>query len=89
MTVVVTVDQTLRGTAVRIAGRLEAGDLPELHRVLNGPVAPLELDLSELLTADADGIDLLRRQRLSGATLVNVPPYIRLLLDEPNGAEED
>src|SRR5262245_9102893 len=83
MTVMITTERSPRRTTVRIAGRLEAGDLPELLRAFEGQARPLELDLSELRSADADGLELLRRQRESGADLVGVSPYVHLLLGDP------
>jgi hypothetical protein len=85
MSVMITTERTPRRTTVRIAGRLEAGDLPELLRVFEGQARPLELDLSELLTADADALEVLRRQHAAGAMLVGLSPYVRLLLGDPPG----
>jgi hypothetical protein len=59
--------------------------VPELLRVFERQARPLEVDLSELLTADADGLEVLRRQYAAGAMLVGVSPYVRLLLGDPPG----
>ena len=41
----------------------------------------LQLDLSDLVSADVAGIDALQRVRAAGANLVGVPGYIQLKLD--------
>jgi hypothetical protein len=41
------------------------------------------VELSDLLSADAAGIDALRRVRTAGATLMGTPAYIKLKLDGP------
>ena len=46
----------------------------------------LELDLTDLVSADAAGIEALQRIRAQGATLVGAPGYIQLKLDSAAGA---
>jgi hypothetical protein len=65
---------------VRLAGRLSAAQVPEL---LGACSLPLELDLSDLVSADSSGIEALQRLRSQGATLVHVPGYLQLKLDSP------
>ena len=48
----------------------------------------MELDLTELVSADAAGIDALQRIRDKGAQLVGVPGYIQLKLDSPNATQD-
>jgi hypothetical protein len=72
---------------VRLAGRLSAAQVPELLGVCSEP-GPLELDLAELVSADAAGIDALQRIRGKGAKLVGVPGYIQLKLDSPNATPD-
>ena len=71
---------------VRLAGRLSAAQVPELLGVCSKP-GPLELDLTELVSADVAGIEALQRIRGNGARLVGVPGYIQLKLDSPSAAE--
>jgi hypothetical protein len=66
---------------VHLAGRLGEAQVPDLLRACAGAAVPLQLDLTELLSADAVGIEALHRMRLSGASLVSVPEYIQLKLE--------
>ncbi len=65
---------------VRLAGRLAEAQVPELL-IACGEHRPLELDLSELLSADAAGFEALQRIQARGASLVCVPGYIQLQLE--------
>jgi len=67
---------------VRLAGRLSIAQVPELFEACAG-ASPLEVDLTDLVSADMAGIEALQRIRAGGATLVGVPGYIRLKLDSP------
>ena len=69
---------------VRLAGRLSVAQVPELLTACayRGPV---DLDLSELVSADAAGIDALQRVRGQGASLVGTPGYIQLKIDSVAG----
>ena len=68
---------------VRLAGRLSGAQVPELLAAC--AAHPLELDLTDLVSADAAGIDALQRVRSKGATLVGTPGYIQLKLDSVAG----
>ncbi len=46
----------------------------------------VELDLSELISADPTGIEALQRVRERGASLSGVPGFIRLKLDMAGAA---
>lgn len=66
---------------VRLAGRLAFSQVPELLRACEGTDrVRLQLDLKDLVSADAAGIDALRRIRARGAELLNVSGYIQLTL---------
>ena len=69
---------------VRLAGRLTAAQVPELLTTCAASGA-LELDLSDLVSADPAGIEALRRVRARGAVLVGTPGYIQLKLDSAAG----
>jgi len=69
---------------VRLAGRLSVDHLPELFKTC-AEGSPLELDLTDLVSADIAGIEALQRIRAAGASLVGVPGYIKLKLDSPGG----
>ncbi|HET7217893.1 MAG TPA: hypothetical protein VFJ02_07585 [Vicinamibacterales bacterium] len=67
---------------VRLAGRLAEAQVPELFCACAGP-EPVQLNLSDLMSADIAGLEALRRVRAAGATFVEVPGYIQLTLDPP------
>ena len=64
---------------VRLAGRLGEAQVPELL-IACGEAGALELDLSDLVSADAAGLEALHRVQARGALLVGVPGYIQLQL---------
>jgi len=65
---------------VRLAGRLSVAQVPELLGACAGEV-PLEIDLTELVSADMAGIGALQRLRDQGASVVGAPRYLQLKLD--------
>jgi hypothetical protein len=69
---------------VRLAGRLSVAQVPELLTACSA-VGLLQLDLTDLVSADAAGIEALQRVRGRGATLVGTPGYIQLKLDSAAG----
>lgn len=68
---------------VRLAGRLTDAQVPELLRAC-AETGGLDLDLTELVSADAAGIDAIRRIRVAGAALVGTHGYIQIKLDTPS-----
>jgi len=69
---------------VRLAGRLSVAQVPELLTAC-AYTGPLELDLTDLVSADITGIEALQRVRRQGANLVGTPGYIQLKLDSAAG----
>jgi hypothetical protein len=65
---------------VRLAGRLGEAQVPELLEACADSAA-LQLDLTDLVSADAAGFEALHRVRARGAVFVGVPGYIQLKLD--------
>lgn len=65
---------------VRVAGRLCVAHVPELLTAC-AEGRNLELQLSDLISADGAGIEALQQVRTKGATLVGTPGYIRLKID--------
>jgi hypothetical protein len=65
---------------IRVAGRLGIAHVPELLTACEGSGA-LELNLTDLASADNAGIEALQRVRRNGATLVGTPGYIQLKID--------
>jgi hypothetical protein len=68
---------------VRLAGRLGEAQVPELLQTCAGP-GVLQLDLTDLVSADAAGLDALQRVQAGGVALIGVPGYIQLKLDSPS-----
>jgi len=66
---------------VRVAGRLGFAAVPDLLEACDAGSCSLELDLTQLVSADAAGIEALRRIRGTGATLVGTPGYVQVTLD--------
>jgi anti-anti-sigma regulatory factor len=62
---------------VQLAGRLNAAQVAELRHVCAAARGQLRIDLTDLLSADAVGLDALRRLRRSGAELVGAARYLR------------
>ena len=85
MTCWIGVEHTDNQWLVRLAGRLSVDHVPDLLRVCGEHGQdPVKVELSDLLSADAAGIDALRRVRSAGAKLTGTPAYIQLKLDTPH-----
>ncbi|MFL5487652.1 MAG: hypothetical protein ACJ8AJ_04125 [Gemmatimonadaceae bacterium] len=65
---------------VRLAGRFGEAQVPELMQVCAAAGA-VSLDLTELVSTDAAGLEALSRVRDHGATITGAPTYIQLRLD--------
>jgi hypothetical protein len=65
---------------VRVAGRLSVAHVPELLLAC-AEAGQLEIDLTDLVSADVAGIDALRRVQSNGAALVAIPGYIQMKLE--------
>ena len=72
---------------VRVAGRLRVAHVAEMLAACADSPA-VEIDLTDLVSADMAGIDALRRVRAKGATLVGTPGYIRLKIDSVSSRSE-
>lgn len=69
---------------VRLAGRLSVAQVPELLEAC-AKASRVELDLTDLVSTDAAGIEALQRLRAQGVVLVGAPGYLQLKLDSPAG----
>lgn len=67
---------------IRIDGRLTQDAAEELRRLMAVPDVGVTIDLSGLLSCDADGVKLLTLLRGQGCQLVGASLYIRKLLEE-------
>lgn len=71
------VQQRPDGCTIQLAGRLNAARVHELRSACAGACGPLRIDLTDLLSADAVGLDALQRLRSAGAEIVGVAQYLR------------
>jgi hypothetical protein len=65
---------------VRVAGHLKGEDVGVCDDAISEVTPPFELELGDLLYADAEGLELLRRLRERGVQLAHVPELVRLQL---------
>ena len=70
-----------RRRIVRLVGRLQGEHTPDLTRLYDESTTPVQLDLGDLDSADAAGLDTLLGLKRRGAELVAVSPYVALQLD--------
>jgi hypothetical protein len=68
-------------TVFWVDGYLTAGDVDELDREYRSAQGSRILDLSNLQSADSDGVECLRGLVSLGAEVRNVSQYIALLLE--------
>jgi hypothetical protein len=67
---------------VRLAGRLGTAQVADLLEACSQTNQPPQLELDDLISADAMGIDALMRIEQSGGELVGLPEYLRLRLND-------
>jgi anti-anti-sigma regulatory factor len=65
------------GCTVYLAGRLKAEQVHELRGICSSADGWIRIDLTDLLSADAVGVDVLRRLQQDGVELVGVAHYLR------------
>ena len=66
---------------VRLAGEFKLPQVSELLAACDIEHGAVELDLRDLVSTDAAGVDALRNLRNRGAVLVRTPGYIELKLN--------
>jgi hypothetical protein len=67
---------------VRLAGRLGEAQVATLLEACSQAKEPPRLELDDLVSADAMGIDALLRIEQRGAQLVGLPQYLRIKLND-------
>jgi anti-anti-sigma regulatory factor len=67
-------------TLIEVAGALTAESASLLEQECATASGPIILDLRDLMKADDDGLDVLRRLQQAGARTVNLSPYMELQL---------
>lgn len=80
MTIRITTTTDDLRTVLKIDGRLNAEDIEELSRAHRSVEGSAALDLSELQSADRDGVARLRELVALGTEIRGASPYIELLL---------
>ena len=80
MTIRLTASTDGTTTTVLVEGHLTSADPPDVSAACQPADAALCLDLSNLKSADADGVRALRSLSEKGAELRGANPYIRELL---------
>ena len=80
------IDITTEGpvTVVQIAGRICEATVPQLIKQCELIKGTFVLELSNLRSADAVGIDVIRTLGEKGAEIRGAIPFIQLLLDDLN-----
>lgn len=81
MTVRILTETKPEATVIRIEGDLRAEVIEELDRVSGEAGGPLVLDLTNLASADAEGLRALGSLLKQGAELRGASPYIRMRLE--------
>jgi hypothetical protein len=81
MSVCIRVEREGNVSVVRIEGRLDGDGVRELQSACAELTHPMVLELSGLLTAEAEGVEAIRDLRTDGAILRGGSPYVTLLLD--------
>ena len=69
------------GTVVRLAGRLGDVQVPDFVETCAKAPRPLRIDLSELVSVDAVGVDALLRVREMGAVFYGLSEYLHLKIE--------
>jgi len=67
----------MRGTTIRLIGRVRAEDLVEVARQLEASGLGAVLQLDEVTLVDVDVVRFLNRCETEGMRLVDCAPYIR------------
>jgi hypothetical protein len=66
---------------LRLSGSLTEAQSHELLEVSRGTKRPVHVNLRELISVDAIGLEVLHDLQRDGAQLLEVPAYIQLKLD--------
>jgi hypothetical protein len=76
-------------TVVSVAGRLKGREVREFLKSCDAIEGEFELDLTNLRSADSEGIEAIRELMRAGRKLRGASPFIRLLLGDQPSAEAD
>ena len=82
----ITEERRLNQFVIAIHGELLQEGVSELKRVCDPVRGKLLLDLTNLTTADAEGLKTIRNLEAEGAKIVGASRYIQLLLEQEGGS---
>ena len=82
MTVRFTVTEDRAVRRIRLEGRLSADEIAELEQLVGVDPRRVCLDLAELRSADAPGLELLRRLRSEGVEMCGARPHLAWRVEE-------
>ena len=68
------------GTVIQVAGELRGRGVVELERLCRETLGPFTLDLTNLRSLEAVGVELIRQLAAQGVKMTGVNPYVGLLL---------
>lgn len=71
-------------TVVRVSGRMAGTTVEQVREECDRIEGEIVLDLTHLVSADTDGIDLIRELEAASVEVSGATPYIRYLLDDVN-----
>ena len=80
MTFRITTFSDKNNTTIRVEGRLDAEGVEDLQKAIQGAAAPVQLDLSNLQSANIEGVRALQSYSAKGVEITHASPYIRQLL---------
>ena len=84
MTIRITGSKDGDSSNILVEGRLDATNVTDLETECLSAGTPLRIDISSLLSADEDGLRVLRSLAQTGAELSGASPYMRELLFREN-----
>jgi hypothetical protein len=78
----ITVSEDRNRRLIRVEGRLSDEEVDELEQAIGDDPAHACLELSELRSADAVALSLLRRLKHSGTELRGLPPHLAWRIED-------
>jgi anti-anti-sigma regulatory factor len=70
-------EKTRDSRLLRVSGRIDAENIPELKMQMEVHPSPIALELSEVTLVDADAVQFLAAAEAAGTELRNCPLFIR------------
>lgn len=78
-----------QGVVLSFSGYIEAGDVPEIQRVVSQEAdgESLRFDLQDITLVDREAVTFLAGCEADGVGLTNCPPYLRQWIDTERGSD--